>query len=60
MGRNVGRSPVRVRASEQRVRRPEWEVEVNGLRDCDIGIHGLKNVHDLGLDLGGSELLDIE
>ena len=60
MGRDIGWSPVRVRAPEQWVRGPSREVNVVRLRKSDVGIHDPENFHNFRLDLGRCELLDVE
>ena len=45
------RGPGRVRPAEQRVRAPQFIVEVERLRDSHVREHGAENGHDLGQDL---------
>ena len=52
------RRPITITSSEQLVRVPAREGECQGFGDGDIGIHGLQDLEDLGLDLGVGEGFD--
>lgn len=60
MCRDIGWSPIRVRATIQWAGSPSWHVNINRFGDSGVGIHRSENLHDFRLDLVSSEPLDVE